>query len=154
MPFEEVSLPEPRPARGGARAAGGGLGAEDVRDDREARVGARGRALAIPDLVRIRSGDASSAPDAVVLPGSADAGGGRARPRARSSGWRWCPFGGGTSVVGGVEPVRGRLRGASISLDLRPARRRRWRWTGPRSPPRSTPACSGRRPSGGSAPRA
>lgn len=69
------------------------------------------------DLVRRRAGDALDAPDAVVLP--ADAG-------EVSAVLTVCvahdiavvPLGGGTSVVGGVEPVRGRFT-TLVSLDLR-----------------------------------
>ena len=71
VPFEQVSVPDsrlPAPARERLAAA---VGAEHVLDGREERIAhAVGRSY--PDLVRIRSGDASSAPDAVVLPASAD----------------------------------------------------------------------------------
>ena len=47
------------------------IGAEHVRDDREARVlHAAGKSY--PDLVRMRAGEGEGAPDAVVLPGSHD----------------------------------------------------------------------------------
>ena len=113
--FEQVLVPEPQlpgPLRERLSAA---VGAEHVREDREARVAhAVGRSY--PDLVRIRSGDASSAPDAVVLPGSA---GEVAAVLAACAEQRVAvvPFGGGTSVVGGVEPVRDGFA-AAISLDL------------------------------------
>jgi alkyldihydroxyacetonephosphate synthase len=70
-----------------------------------------------PDLVRLRAGEPEGAPDAVVLPAS------RAQVRAvlelcaRSS-LAVVPFGGGTSVVGGVAPLRGAHR-AMIALDMR-----------------------------------
>ncbi len=110
-----MRLPEPAlPAATRERLAAI-VGAEHVRDDRETRiVHAVGRSY--PDLVRIRSGDASSAPDAVVLPGSADEVKAvlEACAQARIA---IVPFGGGTSVVGGVEPVRDGFEG-TISLDL------------------------------------
>ncbi len=68
------------------------------------------------DLARLRNGALESAPDAVVMPADAEA-------------LRWAievcaaegvaivPFGGGTSVVGGVEPLRGSHERV-ISLDL------------------------------------
>ena len=114
--FDQVSLPEarvPEPAGAELRSA---VGAQSVRDDRETRLAhAVGRSY--PDLVRIRSGDASSAPDAVVLPGSAEQ---VASVLAVCAEHRVAvvPFGGGTSVVGGVEPVRDGFE-AAISLDLR-----------------------------------
>jgi alkyldihydroxyacetonephosphate synthase len=113
--LEQVSLPDPGlPAAARERLAAA-VGAEHVRDEREARVAhAVGRSY--PDLVRIRSGDASSAPDAVVLPASAEQ---VAAVLAACAEHRVAvvPFGGGTSVVGGVEPVRDGMAGA-ISLDL------------------------------------
>ncbi|MGH2845184.1 MAG: FAD-binding oxidoreductase, partial [Thermoleophilaceae bacterium] len=84
-------------------------------DDRAARVRhAAGRGY--PDLVRLRSGDGSSAPDAVVRPAATEqvrsvlAACAEARVAV-------VPFGGGTSVVGGVEPVADGFEGA-IALDL------------------------------------
>jgi alkyldihydroxyacetonephosphate synthase len=115
VPLEQVSLPDTQlPGEARERLASA-VGAEHVRDDRESRIAhAVGRSY--PDLVRIRSGDASSAPDAVVLPRSAEQ---VAAVLAASTEHRVAvvPFGGGTSVVGGVEPVRDGFAGA-ISLDL------------------------------------
>ncbi len=86
-----------------------------MRDDRESRV-THAVGKGYPDLVRIRSGDASSAPDAVVAPASADEV--RAVLEACAAARvAVVPFGGGTSVVGGVEPQRAGFEGA-ISLDL------------------------------------
>jgi alkyldihydroxyacetonephosphate synthase len=102
--FEQVSLPEPRLGEAAKARLVAAVGAEHVRDDRETRIAhAVGRSY--PDLVRIRSGDAASAPDAVVLPESAEQ---VAAVLAACSEQRVAvvPFGGGTSVVGGVEPVR------------------------------------------------
>jgi alkyldihydroxyacetonephosphate synthase len=114
--FGSVSLPDARLPDAVRERLAGAVGAEHVRDDREARIGhAVGRSY--PDLVRIRSGDASSAPDAVVLPGSAEQVAGVLGACAEH-GVGVIPFGGGTSVVGGVEPVRDGFA-AAISLDLR-----------------------------------
>ena len=142
----EVSLPDsrlPAPARErlvaavGSRARAGRARGPD----RRTRSGAR-----IPDLVRIRSGDASSAPDAVVLPASAEQVA-AVLAACAEHGVAVVPFGGGTSVVGGVEPrADGMTRAVSLDLGrLRPLSR----WTAPRSPPGSTRACSGPRRSGG-----
>ena len=68
------------------------------------------------DLLRRNSSDFQDAPDAVVLPGEDDV----------AAVLRYCsqhgiavvPFGGGTSVVGGLDPVRGRFS-TVIALDLR-----------------------------------
>ncbi|SEE98718.1 alkyldihydroxyacetonephosphate synthase [Arthrobacter alpinus] len=70
-----------------------------------------------PDLLRRRSGDALNAPDAVVFPGtSAEVGKLLALCVRRRL--AVVAFGGGTSVVGGVEPLRGRFDGV-ITLDMR-----------------------------------
>jgi len=92
------------------------VGAEHVRDDRLARVShAVGRSYT--DLLRIRGGDGSTAPDAVVAPADGDQ---IAAVLAACAEERVAvvPFGGGTSVVGGVETVRDGFAGA-IALDLR-----------------------------------
>ena len=69
--LEEVRLPAPRLPGAVRERLAAAVGIEHVRDDREARVShAAGRSY--PDLVRLRSGDGSSAPDAVLLPGSSD----------------------------------------------------------------------------------
>jgi alkyldihydroxyacetonephosphate synthase len=68
------------------------------------------------DLARLRSGRLDAAPDAVVLPPDADAVR-RVLDACAAEGVAVVPFGGGTSVVGGIEPVRG-PHGRLISLDL------------------------------------
>src|SRR5262245_2883550 len=89
--------------------------ADILRDDREARIlHARGKSY--PDLVRQRAGDGAGAPDAVLAPRSHD------EVRAvldacAAAGVAVVPFGGGTSVVGGLEPLREGFS-ALISLDL------------------------------------
>ena len=70
-----------------------------------------------PDLIRRRSGDALDAPDAVVFPGSSEEVG-RLLALCVKRQIAVVAFGGGTSVVGGVEPLRGRFAGV-ITLDLR-----------------------------------
>ena len=109
--LEEVRLPEararPAPCASGWRAV---VGEEHVLDDRAARVEhAAGRSY--PDLVRLRSGELGGAPDAVVEPGSAERGAARCSPPAREARVAVVPFGGGTSVVGGVEPLADGFRG-------------------------------------------
>jgi alkyldihydroxyacetonephosphate synthase len=113
--IDEVRLASPRmaPVLRARLAAIVGSGA--VRDDREARVShAAGKSY--PDLVRQRAGDCSSAPDLVVSPRSHD------QVRAVLEACDQLavavvPFGGGTSVVGGVEPFRGPFE-TLICLDL------------------------------------
>jgi alkyldihydroxyacetonephosphate synthase len=113
--LDKVSLPDARLPDAARERLAAAVGAEQVRDDRETRIGhAVGRSY--PDLVRIRSGDASSAPDAVALPSDA---GQVAKVLSACAEHRVAvvPFGGGTSVVGGVEPVRDGFP-ALVSLDL------------------------------------
>lgn len=87
----------------------------EVREDVTSRV-LRTRGKSYLDLLASRAGDFASAPDAVVAPGDA---------RAAASVLQLCsefgvavvPFGGGTSVVGGLAGERGRAP-ALVSLDL------------------------------------
>jgi alkyldihydroxyacetonephosphate synthase len=113
--LDDVRMPDPAlPDETAARIASV-VGADNVLTDRLSRVRhALGRSY--PDLVRLRAGDGSSAPDAVVRPGSRDEVA-RVLDACDAAGVAVVPFGGGTSVVGGVEPVRQGLA-AAISLDL------------------------------------
>jgi alkyldihydroxyacetonephosphate synthase len=91
------------------------VGEAGVRDDPEERV-LRAAGKSYPDLVRLRAGDAENAPDAVVLPRTGE----EVRAVLEAcvqAGVAVVPFGGGTSVVGGVEPLRDGFE-ALISLDL------------------------------------
>jgi alkyldihydroxyacetonephosphate synthase len=114
--LEEVRLPDPGLAGPLRERLAAAVGAEHVREDRETRVThAAGKGYA--DLVRVRAGDGSSAPDAVVRPASREQVGEVLRACA-DAGVAVVPFGGGTSVVGGVEPLRDG-HSAVLSLDLR-----------------------------------
>jgi alkyldihydroxyacetonephosphate synthase len=85
-----------------------------VQDDHARAVHAHGASYG--DVVRAFRGRFPHAPDAVALPGSEEE---LARVLEWCAGERLavCPYGGGTSVVGGVDPVRGSLEGA-VSVDL------------------------------------
>ena len=77
-----------------------------------------------PDLLRRRSGDARNAPDAVVYPETGD----QVRlvlALCAVERIAVVPFGGGTSVVGGVEPDRGPFAFV-ITLDLKQLNRMLW----------------------------
>ncbi|MGY1672920.1 FAD-binding oxidoreductase [Geodermatophilus sp. SYSU D00710] len=91
------------------------LGEEHVRTDRDARL-RRAGGKSYLDLLRRRAGDAAGAPDAVVLPGSTEQ---TAALLALCSERDVVvvPFGGGTSVVGGLAGVDPDDR-PSLSLDL------------------------------------
>ncbi len=113
--LEKVRLPPVRLAEEARDRLARAVGADNVRDDRLSRVThAAGRSY--PDLVRLRSGDASGAPDLVVYPASSEEVAAVLREcvAARVA---CIPFGGGTSVVGGVEALAGGFAGA-VSLDL------------------------------------
>jgi alkyldihydroxyacetonephosphate synthase len=69
-----------------------------------------------PDLVRMRSGRIESAPDAVLAPPNADHVEATLAACAASA-VAVVPFGGGTSVVGGVQPERGSFE-RLVALDL------------------------------------
>ena len=86
-----------------------------VRDDREARV-LRCRGKSYLDLLAQRAGDCEDAPDAVVAPADHEQVLAVLQACAEA-GVAVVPFGGGTSVVGGLEPLRGPFE-ALISLDL------------------------------------
>ncbi|MEU8775445.1 FAD-binding oxidoreductase [Streptomyces sp. NPDC048606] len=81
--------------------------------DRLPRAGGK----STPDLLRRRSSEPQDAPDGVVVPGSE---GEIAELLTFCTRQRIAvvPFGGGTSVVGGLDPVRGEFA-AVVSLDLR-----------------------------------
>ena len=68
------------------------------------------------DLARLRGGRLEAAPDAVLLPADADAVR-RVLEICAVEGIAVVPFGGGTSVVGGIEPLRG-AHSRLVSLDL------------------------------------
>ena len=114
--LERVRLEEPAIPAAGLAALAEIVGEEHVRGDHADRVAhAAGRGY--PDLVRLRAGTPEGAPDAVVYPSS------REQLRALLSACgrlslAVVPFGGGTSVVGGVAPLRG-AHGAVVALDMR-----------------------------------
>jgi alkyldihydroxyacetonephosphate synthase len=70
-----------------------------------------------PDLLRARSGAVKAAPDAIVLPGTHDEIESLLALCSRQK-IAVVPFGGGSSVVGGLDPIAGQCS-AVISLDLR-----------------------------------
>ena len=113
--LDEVRLPDPELAGPARRALTEAVGEEHVSDDRLVRV-THAAGKSYPDLVRLRAGDASHAPDAVVAPAS-EAEVAAVLAACARAGVAVIPFGGGTSVVGGVEALRG-PHGAAVSLDL------------------------------------
>jgi alkyldihydroxyacetonephosphate synthase len=91
------------------------VGDESVfRDDEDRLRHATGRGYV--DLARLRNGGLEAAPDAVVMPTNTEALR-KVIEICAAEGIAIVPFGGGTSVVGGVEPLRGG-HSRLISLDL------------------------------------
>ena len=115
VPLEHVRLAEPNLPRTLVDRLEGALSADRVRSDRAARVEhAAGKGYV--DLVRLRTGELTGAPDAVLEPATEE----EVRLALRAcheASVAVVPFGGGTSVVGGVEPVRGE-HSAVVALDL------------------------------------
>jgi alkyldihydroxyacetonephosphate synthase len=115
VPVEEIRLTPSRLPEAAATRLTELLGAENVHTDRESRL-RRAGGKSYLDLLRRREGDASDAPDAVVLPGTTEE---TAAVLAACSelGVVVVPFGGGTSVVGGLAGIDPDDR-PSIALDL------------------------------------
>ena len=91
------------------------VGAENIFTSHEDRLRhSSGRGYA--DLARMRAGSLERTPDAVVMPVEAETLR-RVLDLCAREGIAVVPFGGGTSVVGGVEPLRGAHQ-RLISLDL------------------------------------
>ncbi|MBW3641265.1 MAG: FAD-binding oxidoreductase, partial [Actinobacteria bacterium] len=86
-----------------------------VREDHRSRV-RHTRGKSTPDLLRLRSGDGGDAPDVVVLPADEDEVVAVLRICAER-GLAVVPFGGGTSVVGGLTATRAG-RETVVALDL------------------------------------
>jgi alkyldihydroxyacetonephosphate synthase len=115
LTIDEVRLPDPRLPAATVDDLTAIVGAAHVLTGGQDRL-RHTRGKSTVDLLRIRSGDAGDAPDAVVRPGSHDEV--LAVVRACAGGRvAVVPFGGGTSVVGGLAPDRDGFAG-SIALDL------------------------------------
>ncbi len=109
---DDVDLPAPEPLPEALVAA---VSEDSVFTGAEDRV-RHATGCGFVDLARLRSGGLEAAPDAVVLPSDPEQLA-RILEIAAAEGVAVVPFGGGTSVVGGVEPLRGE-HGRLISLDL------------------------------------
>jgi alkyldihydroxyacetonephosphate synthase len=112
----DVSIPEPGLSDDLLDGLRGVVGDEHVLTDHETRV-RHTRGKSTPDLLKMRAGDGSDAPDVVVRPADHD---------EVAALVAWCgehkvalvPFGGGTSVVGGLVARRDGYAGV-LTLDLR-----------------------------------
>ena len=113
--LEDIAVPEPRLEPAARQALFTAVGGEEhVRTDAESRI-RHTRGKSTPDLLRIRDGEVDDLPEAVVLPADHDEVLAVLRVCAEHD-LPVVPFGGGTSVVGGLAPGR---RGPFVALDLR-----------------------------------
>jgi alkyldihydroxyacetonephosphate synthase len=116
VPTTEIDCPAPRLTDEQTEALVGVVGEENVKQTGDSRlVHALGKST--PDLLRARSGETPAVPDAIVLPADHDE---VVILLALCSAERIAvvPFGGGSSVVGGLDAIAGD-RNAVISVDLR-----------------------------------
>ncbi|HEY6396690.1 MAG TPA: FAD-binding oxidoreductase, partial [Solirubrobacteraceae bacterium] len=114
--IDGVRIPVARLSTDACRQLVAIVGAENALADDESRV-RHTRGKSTPDLLRLRSGDASGAPDLVLLPASHEE---VLELLALCTRLQVAvvPFGGGTSVVGGLEPCAERFAGV-VALDTR-----------------------------------
>src|SRR6266508_937206 len=112
----EITLTEPALPPAARSALELVVGADHLDGSAAARVG-HTRGYSTPDLLRLRAGDATDAPDVVVSPGSHDEVVAvlKACTEHRIA---VVPYAGGTSVVGGLAPVREGFA-AVVTLDVR-----------------------------------
>ncbi|MFE5889797.1 FAD-binding oxidoreductase [Streptomyces sp. NPDC056462] len=111
----DIAVPEPGLEPAALQALSAAVGGEEhVHTDAESRI-RHTRGKSTPDLLRMREGEVDDIPAAVVLPAGHDDVLAALRACAER-GLAVVPFGGGTSVVGGLAPAR---RGPFIALDLR-----------------------------------
>ncbi|MGC9495964.1 FAD-binding oxidoreductase [Streptomyces sp. WG7] len=116
VPLEEIDVPGSPLDAAARRALEAAVGdrADGVRTDAETRM-RHTRGKSTPDLLRMRAGDTADTPAAVVLPDGHDEVLAVLEACAEH-GLALVPFGGGTSVVGGLAPGRD---GTFVALDLR-----------------------------------
>jgi alkyldihydroxyacetonephosphate synthase len=118
-PAVALSQVEPGPCRldpAALAALAGAVGEGHVHMDRESRLAHAG-GLSYVDLLERRSATRPEVPDVVVSPGSHEDVVG-VLAAAEAGGFAVVPFGGGTSVVGGVRPnAQGRSGVVAISFD-------------------------------------
>ncbi|MGW3114196.1 FAD-binding oxidoreductase [Streptomyces sp. NPDC001091] len=112
--LDAIELPDPTLTPAALKDLAEAVGTADhVRTDTESRV-RHTRGKSTPDLLRIRAGDVTDVPQAVVLPASHEEVLAVLQACAAHR-VAVVPYGGGTSVVGGLAPRCGEF----IALDLR-----------------------------------
>jgi alkyldihydroxyacetonephosphate synthase len=115
-PISEVRLAEPRVGDDAKASLVELVGAANVHADDQVRI-LHTRGKSTTDLLRARAGEAAGAPDLVVLPGSHEDVL-EALRICSEHGIAVVPFGGGSSVVGGLEPQAVGFEGV-VALDVR-----------------------------------
>ena len=116
IPLPEVEVGASRLDATGLAALEGAVGASHVHTDRDSRLAHAG-GLSYLDLLARRGQARPTTPDAVVSPGS-HAEVVEVLAAAENCGFALVPFGGGTSVVGGVQPDPGPRAGVvALSFD-------------------------------------
>jgi len=110
---DAVELPDARPLPDAVAAAAGEGAVSTGHEERLRHAVGKG----YPDLIRARAGALERAPDAVVTPADSASVSALLEACARER-VAVVPFGGGTSVVGGVEPLAGEHERV-IAMDLR-----------------------------------
>ena len=115
VPFDQVGVAQSRLSDPVLAALVAEVGEDHVDRSRETRI-RRSAGRSYPDLIRLRAGDAAVAPDAVVYPATHEEVA-AALEICAGAGVAVVPFGGGTSVVGGVEPLHEGFDSV-IALDL------------------------------------
>jgi alkyldihydroxyacetonephosphate synthase len=111
--LDEVGVAAPRELPASVAAAVNEASVLVAHEQRVRRAAGKG----YPDLIRLRGGTLGAAPDAVVMPGDRDQVAALLDACSREE-IAVVPFGGGTSVVGGVEPLAGPHERV-IAMDLR-----------------------------------
>lgn len=112
---EAIRLPASTLSSAARDALSAVVGADHVRDDHDARLRHAG-GKSTPDLLDVRGDALTEVPDAVVLPATPEEVQ-QLVEACRDQRIAVVPFGGGTSVVGGLRALRGDLD-AVIALDL------------------------------------
>lgn len=115
VPLADIRLPHGRLSQGTLTKLRGIVGENQLRtDDYERAFHARGKSY--HDLLYVRAGKLDMAPDAVVYPRSADETLAIVKLCAEED-ISLIPYGGGSSVVGGINAMAKSLGGAVITLD-------------------------------------
>ncbi len=113
--FDDFKLPEPELKENDLAEIRKAVGDQGLVTDRECRI-LHSAGKGYPDLIRMRSGEIEHATDAVAYPQGHD----QVVELLKVCSDRQIaviPFGGGTSVVGGVEPIKEGFN-AALTLDL------------------------------------